>query len=40
MTHHSILSARVLAYYKQNFVRLVREGPDSLSAFKRSESLA
>ncbi len=40
MTHHSVLSARVLAFYKQNFVRLVREGLDSLPALKQSESLA
>jgi radical SAM superfamily enzyme YgiQ (UPF0313 family) len=40
MTHHTVLSARVLAFYKRNFVRLVREGLESLPNLKRSESLA
>jgi anaerobic magnesium-protoporphyrin IX monomethyl ester cyclase len=37
MTHHSVLSATTLAFYKKNFVRLVREGLDILPKLK-SES--
>lgn len=40
MTHHSVLSAPLLAFYKRHFVRLVREGVGSLAALKQSEDLS
>jgi radical SAM superfamily enzyme YgiQ (UPF0313 family) len=40
MTHHSILSASLLSFYKRNFVRLVREGVGQLAALKQAEKLA
>lgn len=40
MTHHAVLSPPVLAFYKRNFVRLVRDGVDGLDEMKRSEGLA
>jgi anaerobic magnesium-protoporphyrin IX monomethyl ester cyclase len=39
MTHHSTLSAPTLAFYKRHFVRLVREGVDTLPALKQAENL-
>ena len=38
MTHHSVLSAPLLAFYKRHFVRLVREGTGSLDALKRADA--
>lgn len=40
MTHHSILSAPTLAFYKKHFVRLVREGLGILPALKSAENLS
>jgi len=40
MTRHSVLSALMLAFYKRNFVRLVRDGTDALAALKRAEGIA
>lgn len=40
MTHHSELSADMLAFYKRHFVRLVRDGVDKLADLKRTEALA
>lgn len=39
MSHHSVLSAPVLSFYKRQFVRLVRDGVESLAALKRAESV-
>jgi radical SAM superfamily enzyme YgiQ (UPF0313 family) len=40
MTHHSILSAPTLAFYKKHFVRLVREGLGILPDLKSAENLS
>jgi len=37
MTHHSVLSEPLLAFYKRNFVRLVREGAELLPDLKLAE---
>ena len=39
MTHHELLSAPLLAFYKRNFVRLIREGVESLTALKQTDNL-
>ena len=39
MTHHSILTAPLLSFYKRHFVRLVRDGIESLAALKQAENL-
>jgi anaerobic magnesium-protoporphyrin IX monomethyl ester cyclase len=39
MTHHSVLSSETLAFYKCNFVRLVRDGLDVLPQLKLEANL-
>jgi len=38
-SRHSVLSPELLAFYKRNFMRLVREGTDSLVHLKNQEGL-
>lgn len=40
MSRHSVLSAPLLSFYKRHFVRLVRDGIDSVDDLKRAEGLA
>lgn len=40
MTHHAVLSAPVLAFYKKNFIRLVHEGLTALAPLKQSAGVA
>lgn len=40
MSRHTVMSETMLAFYKQNFVRLVRDGTASLQELKRLENLA
>jgi radical SAM superfamily enzyme YgiQ (UPF0313 family) len=39
MTRHSVLTPELLAFYKQNFVRLVRDGTAAVTALKRTQGL-
>ncbi|OEJ63839.1 B12-binding domain-containing radical SAM protein [Magnetovibrio blakemorei] len=39
MTHHSVLSSEILAFYKRHFVRLVRDGIEHLELLKESDGL-
>jgi hypothetical protein len=39
MSRHSVLNPQILAFYKRNFVRLVREGAGALETLKCAEEL-
>lgn len=39
MTRHSVLTPELLAFYKKNFVRLVRDGTETVSALKEMQGL-